>query len=473
MPSVTHRVARLLPPLALPLALVAQPARESPVSRTSFDGPALVLDWPALHIGVAEYDEGPTGATVFYFPERAVGAVDVRGGAPGTVNTDALRQGYESRVLHAVVFAGGSWNGLAAATGVADEIRASRARPDAPPPIPGVAAAIIFDLGGRRFSTVTPDDRLGRAALRAARPGRFPLGARGAGRFAMQGWTVGGGVHSGQGGAFRQVGATKVAVFTVVNALGAVVDREGRIVRCLRAAPPAGCGTIAGAFAERHARLAREAPAPGGGGAGDASADASADDAPDGRSAHTTLTLVVTNRRLAAWQLQRLAVQVHASMARAIQPFNTEEDGDVLYAVSTGEVRDSTLSVTDLGTIASEVAWDAVLSSVPALAPPGPTTPVALAVTAAEGLTGEYELGPGARVTVRRDGARLVVESARGAGIYVPRGRVPALVPVGAAEFLVEGPRGDRLRFERAADGRVTGLVINPGPWAVRGRRLP
>src|SRR5688500_16090457 len=126
MPSVTYRAASLLPPLALPLVLVAQPARESPVPRTSSDGPALVLDWPALHVGVAEYDEGPTGATVFYFPERAVGAVDVRGGAPGTVNTDALRQGYESRVLHAVVFAGGSWHGLAAANAVADEVRASR-----------------------------------------------------------------------------------------------------------------------------------------------------------------------------------------------------------------------------------------------------------------------------------------------------------------------------------------------------------
>src|SRR3712207_5672727 len=130
----------------------------------------LRFDFPELRIGVAEYDAGPTGATVFYFPGKVKAAVDVRGGAPGTINTDALRLGYEARMMDAVVFAGGSWYGLAAATGVADEIKATRAGAGQWGSIAGVVGAIIFDLGGRRFTTVTPDYDLGRAALRAAVP---------------------------------------------------------------------------------------------------------------------------------------------------------------------------------------------------------------------------------------------------------------------------------------------------------------
>ena len=61
------------------------------VPRTSFSGPALELDFADLHIGVAEYDEGPTGAAVFYFPAGVMAAVDVRGAAAATVNTERLR----------------------------------------------------------------------------------------------------------------------------------------------------------------------------------------------------------------------------------------------------------------------------------------------------------------------------------------------------------------------------------------------
>src|SRR5215216_1353053 len=80
-----------------PLMAVAQ-ARQtlpSPVPRTTFEGKTLEFDFPGMLIGTAEYDEGPTGVTAFIFPNRVKGAVDVRGGAPGTVNTDALRLGYE------------------------------------------------------------------------------------------------------------------------------------------------------------------------------------------------------------------------------------------------------------------------------------------------------------------------------------------------------------------------------------------
>ena len=115
------------------LGLVCAPpllAQEGEAHRLTADttlrGQVLDLDFPALHIGIAEYAEGPTGTTVFYFPNKAKIAVDVRGGAPGTMNTDYLRLGYDRPVMDAVVFAGGSWYGLSAGTGVAEGIKEMR-----------------------------------------------------------------------------------------------------------------------------------------------------------------------------------------------------------------------------------------------------------------------------------------------------------------------------------------------------------
>lgn len=347
-----HRAAVLLLVCSLYSAHGAPANGQELVPDTSVRAPVLEFDFPALHIGVAEYPEGPTGTTVFYFPAKAKIAVDARGGAPGTMNTDYLRLGYEAKVMDAVVFAGGSWYGLSAGTGVAEGIKEMRQDAGSWNGIAGVVSGIIFDLGGRRENTITPDAALGKAALRAARPGRFPLGAQGAGRMAMQGWyfaqrgLLEEWPHSGQGGAFRQVGPTKIAFFTVVNALGTLVDRDGRVVRCGGDGDGQDCGSI-------QELLKR------------ATAVASGERAKPGATENTTISLLVTNQKMPFADLQRLAIQVHTSMARAIQPFSTVEDGDVLYAATTDEVENPDLGVTDLGVLAAEVAWDAVLASVP------------------------------------------------------------------------------------------------------------
>src|SRR4029453_11292916 len=83
------------------------------------------------------------------------------------------------------------------------------------------------------------------------------------------------------------------------------------------------------------------------------------------QSDNTTITLVVTNQKLERWALERLAAQVHTSMARAIQPLATSGDGDVLYAVSTAAVENPNFSPAQLALAASELAWDAVLSAMP------------------------------------------------------------------------------------------------------------
>ena len=111
----------------------------------------------------------------------------MRGGSPGTVNAHAIRLGYEEAFIDAVVFAGGSCYGLSATTGAANAVKELKRKEGDYDHIAGVVGGIIYDVGGRRFSRITPDDEFGRAALRAAQPNRFPMGARGAGRFAMQG----------------------------------------------------------------------------------------------------------------------------------------------------------------------------------------------------------------------------------------------------------------------------------------------
>jgi L-aminopeptidase/D-esterase-like protein len=308
------------------------------VPQTSFDGPELAFDFPGLEIGVAEYEEGPTGCTVFHFPQGASCSTDVRGGSPGTTG-DAYPY------VDAICLAGGSLYGLEAVSGVAAELFARREYRTGWLDIPLVASSIIFDWGPRD-NAVYPDKALGRAALKAARPDVFPLGARGAGRSATAGKLFGfeEGEPAGQGGAFRQVGETKVAVFTVVNAVGAIVDREGRVVLGHYDRAAGIRRTLVDGMEERLAEgKPIRPPLPG----------------------NTTLTVVATNLQLDARQLRTIARQTHASMARAIQPFHALEDGDVLYAVSTGQVKkDPLLDTTSLGVLASELAWDAVLSVV-------------------------------------------------------------------------------------------------------------
>jgi 6-aminohexanoate-oligomer endohydrolase len=303
------------------------------VPQTEFAGPELELDFPGLRIGVAEYQEGPTGCTVFHLPPGgAACAIDVRGGSPGTIGS-----AYEW--VHAICFAGGSLYGLEAACGVAAELMAMRGHTVGWDEIELVFGAIIYDFG-RRTNAVYPDADLGRAALRAAREGSFPLGARGAGRSATVGKTFSfeQGEPSGQGGAYRRIGETRIVVFTVVNAFGAVVDRDGSVVRGHRDPER---GTRTPLVEALEARLPQAAPG------------------------NTTLTALITNHQLDGRSLRQLAVQVHASLARAIQPFHVLVDGDVLCAVTTNEVENEDLTATSLGVVASELAWDAVLASVP------------------------------------------------------------------------------------------------------------
>jgi L-aminopeptidase/D-esterase-like protein len=287
----------------------------------------LTFDFPGLRIGVAEYEEGPTGCTVFHFTGGAMLERDVRGGSPGTFG--------DLDWIDAICLAGGSLYGLEACTGVAAELFEQRGYDTGWTAIADVTGAIIFDFGPRE-NAVYPDKELGRTALRNAREGTFLLGQRGAGRSATVGKTFGfeQAEPGGQGGAFRQLGDTRIAVFTVVNAVGAIVDRDGTVVRGHFERPTG---------ARRALVEGIEARVSGG---------------------NTTLTVVATNHKLNRWLLRQLGRQVHTSMARAIHPFHAITDGDVLFAATTNEVENDALDSLTLGVVASELAWDAVLAAV-------------------------------------------------------------------------------------------------------------
>jgi 6-aminohexanoate-oligomer endohydrolase len=300
------------------------------VPQTDFTGRTLAFDFPDMHIGIAEYEEAPTGCTVFYFPKGVKTAVDVRCVLAGTA--------FDYDFNHAICFAGGSLLGLEAVSGVTAGVFAKLGY-TFEETFPLVSGAIIYDFA-RRDNHIYPDAALGRTALDAARTGSFPMGARGAGRSASVGGTFNDewSEPSGQGAAFRQVGDVKIGVFTVVNASGSVHDRTGKVVG----------GNLERATGVRHAAQA------------ELERRLIKGDAPQGRQGNTMLTLLVTNQKLETDTLTQVARQVHSSLARVVQPFHTMDDGDVLYAVTTDEVE--AIDATSLGLLASELAWDAILS---------------------------------------------------------------------------------------------------------------
>jgi L-aminopeptidase/D-esterase-like protein len=203
-----------------------------------------------------------------------------------------------------------------------------------------VNGAIIWDYGPRQ-NTIYPDKALGRAATRAAVTGSVPIGQRGAGRSATVGKMKYMPERGGQGAAFREFAGAKILVVTVLNALGALVDRSGTVVR----------GNLDRATGQRARTIDILAQ-------GERRAES-----PPVPTENTTLTLVVTDAKLSNRELSQFGRQVHTFMARAIDPFHTSSDGDTLYAVTANRV-DATATADTLAMVAGEVAWDAVLSVV-------------------------------------------------------------------------------------------------------------
>ncbi|MBR7743627.1 P1 family peptidase [Phycicoccus sp. BSK3Z-2] len=285
-----------------------------------------ITDVPGVRVGHATRDEPGwlTGTTVVLPPPGTTGGVDVRGGGPGTRETDLLDPANGVDRVDAVVLSGGSAFGLAAADGVADAVwdagggwpvgAAEHAR------VPIVPSAIVFDLGrgasgpdGWRHHPTAAD---GAAAVAAAADGPVPSGSVGVGTGARAG-----GLRGGVGSASAVLSSgVVVGALVAVNAVGLPLGPDGRLLGASWTLP------------EDHDALPDPDP--------DALAaflQARAEEVEAMRQGRaTTLAVVATDATLDTGGCRRLATVSHDGMARALSPVHTAFDGDTVFSLATG-----------------------------------------------------------------------------------------------------------------------------------------
>jgi L-aminopeptidase/D-esterase-like protein len=285
-------------------------------------GPGNSLtDVAGLQVGCAEDQTALTGVTVIVPDTRAVCAVDVRGGGPGTRETDALAAENLVDAVDGVVLAGGSVYGLAAADGVVAAMGAEGrgfGLVDLPgvPRSPVVPAAILYDLangGDKGWGEAPPYAALGRSAY-GARGTTVPLGNAGAGTGALAGALKGG---QGSASICTNDGFT-VAALACVNCWGSTTMPGSR---AFWAWPFEVDGEFGGARPEPGIRV-------------DAEDWDGAKLNPQPR-ANTTIACVAVDAELTPAEAKRVAQMASAGLARAIRPVYAPFDGDVVFALAT------------------------------------------------------------------------------------------------------------------------------------------
>jgi L-aminopeptidase/D-esterase-like protein len=299
-----------------------------------------------IKVGHHTLAERPTGCTVVLTEAGAVAGVDVRGGAPGTRETDLLDPVNTVQKVNAVVLSGGSAFGLDAAGGVMRwleekgigyDVRVAK--------VPIVPAAILFDLSVGANPKIHPGAECGHAAAQAATDGPVREGSVGAGAGATLGKAAGLGraMKSGVGSAAIVLpGGLVVAALVAVNAVGDVIDpATGRVVAGVRS--PDGKGLADARALVRSGAFGRPAPSatlkPG---------------------ENTTIGVVATNATLSKTEATKVAQMAHDGLARAISPVHTPADGDTVFAVATGALPGEA-SAGLIGALAAEVMADAIV----------------------------------------------------------------------------------------------------------------
>lgn len=273
---------------------------------------------PGIRVGHWTHATAGTGCTVVLFDRSVPAAVDVRGSAPGTRETDVLNPGGLVARADAILLTGGSAFGLAAADGVMRRLEtAGRGFPTSAGAVPIVPAAVIYDLavGERR---VRPDADAGAAAVDAASAEPVKQGNVGAGT----GATIGAGsgrLKGGLGSALGHGGNVLAGALAVVNPAGAVID-------------PATGRRVAAGSGIAHA----------------------------GYGQHTTIGVVAVDARLERWQLQKVAEMAHDGLARAVHPAHGMHDGDTIFAVAVGD-KAADMDVTMAGHAAAQAFAAAVI----------------------------------------------------------------------------------------------------------------
>jgi L-aminopeptidase/D-esterase-like protein len=314
----------------------------------------LITDVPGVRVGHAHDARLGSGATAIVFDRPAVAAADVRGGAPGTRETDLLDPDKLVEHIDAIALSGGSAFGLDAASGVQAWLREQgRGFAVGAARVPIVPAAILFDLthaGDKAWGRFPPYREIGYAAAAAA-DADFALGSVGAGLGATT-FNLKGGI----GSASAHVDGITVGALAAANAAGSMMVGDGP---WFWAAPFEQGDELGGrGFPSRLPAGALEPRTKG------------------GVRANTTLVVVATDASLTKAQAKRLAVMAQDGLAHAIFPAHTPVDGDIVFAAATGHhpLADPVRGLMRLGAVAMQVVARAIARGVyQATALPGDT----------------------------------------------------------------------------------------------------
>ncbi len=326
------------------LAALTTSAALSPTGAAIETASGSITDVQGVKVGHFTESRRPTGCTMLLFEKGATAGVDVRGGSPGTRDTDLLNPVNTVQQVQAILLAGGSAFGLAAASGAMRYLEEHRlgypmGRDVVVPIVPG---AILYDLeiGDAK---IRPTEESGYQACQAATSQRVVEGNVGAGAGATIGKMFGmkQAMKSGLGSSSLRVGNTGIVVGAIVavNAVGDVVDpKTGKIIAGAR--KPDGSG-----FVDSMARI-REGYS--------VRLDA---------AKNTTIGVVATNVALDKAQATKVAQMAHDGLARTIYPVHTPSDGDTIFAVATGAIPARAYHGA-IGALAAEAMAQAVLRAV-------------------------------------------------------------------------------------------------------------
>ncbi len=299
-----------------------------------------ITDIEGIKIGHAQDLAAATGCTVVIGEAGLTAGVDVRGGAPGTRETDLLDPVNLVEQIHAVVMAGGSSFGLDAASGIMQYLEEKKIGLDVfVTKVPIVCGAVLFDLTIGAHE-VRPDKEMGYQACLNANDMECAEGCVGAGTGATVGKILGMErcMKSGLGTYCIQTGELKLGAIVAVNCLGDVIDtKTGE--------------TLAGVLDENKKRFLN-------------SEEIMIKEF-SGRkiefSGNTTIGVIVTNAKLTKSQTNKVASMAHNGYGRTIRPAHTMFDGDAIFAVTTGKVE---ADVSVVGLLAARIMGQAVIRAV-------------------------------------------------------------------------------------------------------------
>ncbi len=308
--------------------------------------PGAITQVHGIKVGQVQNEAARTGVTLVLAPkEGAIAGVSVRGAAPGTRETDVLKNGNLVEQAHAILLAGGSAFGLAAADGVMRHLAQSGIGVDMQiARIPIVPAAVLFDLGVGSATTY-PDAAMGHAACLAASK-EMHQGAVGAGTGATVGKLVHQAIpHAGGVGTASLTMAEGITVGAVVavNAMGDIFHPEtNECIACGKL--PDGTNVLAEGmlYGQMPGRQQMRIPPPG---------------------SNTTIGVVAVDCKLTKAQANRLADVAHDGLARTIRPVHTQMDGDTMFALATERIPNE-INFVKLCAAAAEVTARAVANAI-------------------------------------------------------------------------------------------------------------